>query len=287
MNRQDKRAGLQETHDRSHHAMTKYDPKMALSVIERVAAGELLRDVTAKTSTPEMVSTRTFLMWVNTVPELGEAYRLAMEMSAHALEEEAIEEARNRRDAPGTAPKVSASNNLIRQLQWSAERRDPGRYGQKNNAALIVPVVINTTLNLPDTKRQVSESPEFYKLSVPIEDGEFSEVQKPEAEKEVEGLTVLNPADFQTPDAKADFSKMLRVDEPVISTNRQPLLHRERKQMSRTKRQLVPRVKVPGQITGMMEAERNAKEYRDGISKLSHEADGVGRQSDSVSVRKE
>lgn len=202
---------------------TKYNPNIALDIVERVAEGELLSKITAKGAVPETITKQTFLRWVATVPELQTAYSAALQLSAHSFEEKAIDKAQRTADAPGSPQNVSAASLLISQYRWSAARRNPTRYSDKGNTQIVVPVNINTSLNM-GTQRQTMdvEVPDIYTLK--FDEGEFKEVEvdtgSVHAQPQLEA-----PAEEIAPEIKKeDFRQLLRPDEPVSGVSRQPIL---------------------------------------------------------------
>lgn len=163
----ERNAGLKRT-TIGGRTLTSYDPHLALEIVERVAEGETLVKITEEKRFP---TRGTFMKWMARVPELREAYMAARELSALAFEEEAIENARSLRKSPGTAQAVRAADIAINQLRWSASRRDPKNYGDKGLASTIVPVTIQTTLNLGEGSKQgQAEIPDIYTIDVtPVE----------------------------------------------------------------------------------------------------------------------
>jgi len=210
---------------------TKYDPSIALDIVERIADGELLIKITAKDAVPKTITKQTFLRWVATVPELSTAYSAAMQISAHAFEEKAIAKAESTAATPGSPQNVSAASLLISQYRWSAARRNPTRYSDKGNTQIVVPININTTLDLGNSKQTIDvEVPDIYTFSIPAKEtaveGEFEEVGAVHGEPTPEA----QPLDTEASQAKLaatkeQFRAMLKPDEPVIGTQRQPLLH--------------------------------------------------------------
>lgn len=223
---------------------TKYNPDIALDIVERIADGELLSKITAKDAVPLTVTKQTFLRWVSSVPELQAAYSAALQLSAHAFEEKAIERAERVAQAPGSPQNVSAASLLISQYRWSAARRNPTRYSDKGNTQIVVPVNINTTLDMGKGPQSVDvEVPDIYKISVArkedVVEGEFNEIDQ----------AAETPKDIRHGDGdikKENFRAILRPDLPTIGTQRQPLLARDGKGKSHPgprKRVLTPRIK--------------------------------------------
>lgn len=126
--------------------VTAYNPHVAMRIVERIAEGELLKDICAEGQ--GMPHRGTFHRWVVNNAELARAYGAARELSAQAMEEEAIDMARAIRKNPGTSVNVRAYEVAMNQLRWSAQRRDPSKYGDKAQVSVRVPVQINTQLNL-------------------------------------------------------------------------------------------------------------------------------------------
>lgn len=124
-----------------------YDPDTAYRLMEQIASGQTI--VTALKE-PGMPSRATFYRWISAYPELNKAYEAARELSAQSFEEAALELANELivRENEFTGVMVRRYEVAMAQLRWSAARRDPKRYGQKQEASLIVPIQINTSLNL-------------------------------------------------------------------------------------------------------------------------------------------
>lgn len=211
---------------------TKYDPAIALAIVERIADGELLIKITAKDATPLTITKQTFMRWVATVPELSSAYSAAMQISAHSFEEKAIDKAEKTAAAPGTPQNVSAASLLISQYRWSAARRNPTRYSDKGNTQIVVPININTTLDLGNSSKQTTdvEVPDIYTFNLPTKkedaiEGDFEEVDNVSSDAQPEALpldTAASQAKLEA--AKKEWAASLRVEEPVDGTKRQPLL---------------------------------------------------------------
>lgn len=222
---------------------TKYDPNIALDIVERIADGELLSRITAKDAEPLTITKQTFLRWVATVPELQTAYSAAMQISAHAFEEKAIDKAERTALLPGTPQNVSAASLLISQYRWSAARRNPTRYSDKGNTQIVVPVSINTTLDLGSQKQTIDvEIPDIYTIKLNAEEGEFSELTPSESGERSE----ISGNETSIPSIHDQFKELLRPDVPVVGTSHQPILQSKNKggaPKGPRKRVLVPRIK--------------------------------------------
>lgn len=229
---------------------TKYDPNIALDIVERIADGELLSKITAKDADPITITKQTFLRWVSTVPDLSKAYAAAMQISAHSFEEKAIDKAERTAANPGSPQNVSAASLLISQYRWSAARRNPTRYSDKGNTQIVVPITINTTLDLgPGNRTDEAEVPDIYTISIPgkeVEDGEFTEVN------EGDDLDAANESNSSVDDRAAKererIKSLINTVEPVIGVSHQPILAAARKKAGGPpgprKRVLTPRKKT-------------------------------------------
>lgn len=215
---QDRKLGLPKTQV-GKKEYTRYSPEIALAIVERIAEGELLKDITSPKADVPTVARSTFLRWVATVPELAKAYAAATQLSALAFEEDAISTARDVANTPGTPQRVSAANALISQLRWSASRRNPTKYSDKGNTQIVVPVNINTTLSLGSGQSaDTVEVPDMYtiKIDTPTVDGEFTEVLPEENEPDVveEHVPTID-----------EIREMVPVDVETRRGAQQPLIH--------------------------------------------------------------
>lgn len=128
--------------------LVKYAPEQALKVCEAVANGKTLYSVCRGEGMP---SRTTFYRWIMLYKDVSTAYQAARELSATSLEEEALEIARALKNENSfTSVKVRALDVALQQLRWSAARRDPAKYGQRAKETIVVPIQINTTLDLGD-----------------------------------------------------------------------------------------------------------------------------------------
>jgi len=130
--------------------LTTYQPEVALAIVERIAEGETLSAICAPGS--GLPARSTFRRWVVRYPELSRAYSAARELSAHSLEEEALDTARQLKDPAGrkklTPTEVRALDVAMNQLRWSAARRNPRVYSERGAIQVTVPIQINTNLDL-------------------------------------------------------------------------------------------------------------------------------------------
>lgn len=126
--------------------MTEYDPAKALEILERIAEGETLSAICK--GKEGMPHPKTFKRWVVNNPELAKAYQAAVVLSAGSLEEEALDSARAIALQPKDGTHVRAVEVKLNQLRWSMERRDPSKFGQRNQINVRVPVQIITPIDL-------------------------------------------------------------------------------------------------------------------------------------------
>lgn len=239
--------------ERGGRFFTKYDPNIALDIVERIADGELLSKITDKDAQPLTITKQTFLRWVATVPELSTAYSAAMQISAHSFEEKAIDKAERTALLPGSPQNVSAASLLISQYRWSAARRNPTRYSDKGNTQIVVPININTTLDL-GTQRQTAdvEVPNIYAFNFQekVEEAEYHELETTNTNEDRytgNSETSTSSMDDRRTQTSKEFRELLRPDIPVVGTSRQPILEAAKRKggMPRgpRKRVLTPRIK--------------------------------------------
>lgn len=145
LSKKDAEAGLVKGSDAGVE-LVKFDATAALRVIEALAQGHTLTSALKEPGTP---SWTTFHKWLALYPELRTAYEAARELSAQALEDEALLLARDLA-APNnyTAGRTRQFEVAMGQLRWSAARRDPKRYGTRQETSTVIPIQINTTLDL-------------------------------------------------------------------------------------------------------------------------------------------
>ena len=144
----------------------KYNPELALAIVEEVASGTLLRDVLRRRHMP---TRSTWFRWLMTYPELGKAYTAALVLSAAAMEEEALALGREIVTGHEDGTQVRAYEVAMNQLRWSASKRDPGRFGERMPVSVRVPIQINTTLDLgSEGAGGTLEHPNIYGLTASV-----------------------------------------------------------------------------------------------------------------------
>lgn len=159
--------------------VTKYNPEMALRICERIAEGETLSSICV--SDDEMVARQTFHRWIVGNPELNRAYSAAREISAHSMEEEALDIARLLKDMTDPASaRVRALDVALTQLRWSAGKRNPRVYSEKSAMSFTVPIQINTGLDLGEQGGSAApDHPNVYEITAEIVEDEPSKDQEP------------------------------------------------------------------------------------------------------------
>lgn len=181
--------------------ITLYNPQVALEMVERVSAGETISGMCSEEGS-KFPSRQTFNNWVVKYPDLARAYHAARELSATSFEEEAIDLARYIKNNPESSTMVRAYEVAMNQLRWSAARRDPGKFGDKTNVSIRVPVQINTVLDLGGTSGPTltqGQDPNIYTLQARVEQV-LEEGEKPEQEEDPFGLQTKPNRVYLNPD---------------------------------------------------------------------------------------
>src|SRR5262245_35580534 len=123
-----------------------YDPEMAAEMVQLLSEGHTLREIGARGT--GYVSPATFRRWASEHLDLMKAFKLALEVSAYALDEEALARSRQLAENPISKDHISSLRVLNEQLRWSAARRNPSTFGDKTQVSVQVPIQINTSLDL-------------------------------------------------------------------------------------------------------------------------------------------
>src|SRR5271165_5780241 len=139
-----------------------------LKICTLVALGGTLRKICAEPGQP---TATTFRQAVMADPELREQWEIAKSERPHHLFEEAIDLAREIRDrswAKEETNQVTAARVAIEALREAAARLAPREYGQRPASQVIVPVQINTTLDLSAGKPQRKGSANVYSIDLEL-----------------------------------------------------------------------------------------------------------------------
>lgn len=137
-------------------------------IIAEVALGGTLRSICARPGYP---SSSAFRVAIMQDPELREAWEVAKAERPHNLFEEAIDLARALKEgtwAKDQTNQVSAMRIAIEGLREAAARMAPREYGVRPASSVVVPVQINTTLDLsPGLPRGIAAS-DTYSVEIPL-----------------------------------------------------------------------------------------------------------------------
>ncbi len=165
---QDTKLGL--TRQRSGgRFVTKYSPDLGLQICEKVAEGMTLIAICKLEGMPHR---QTFHKWVVNNPDLTRAYSAARELSSYAMEEEALDLARDIRSRPDLTSQIVRAYDIgMNQLRWSAMRRNPQVFSEKAAIKITVPIQINTGLDLGGTSASggTKAFPNIYEVDAEVE----------------------------------------------------------------------------------------------------------------------
>lgn len=145
------------------------DKQLMFDIIERVAYGWTLKELE---NDPKFPPVSVFLAWMVKNPEFNQLWHKAREISSYSLEDEALYLLREARKGGGALQSqnyLRALQMLVEQLRWSADKRNTGVFGSKNQASIVVPIQINTTLDLGNTTAGTgtAEFPNIYEITHP------------------------------------------------------------------------------------------------------------------------
>lgn len=170
--------------------LTRYDPNIGLEMCERIAEGETLSNICKEDRFP---ARQTFHRWLVNHPELNRAYASAREISAHSMEEEAVDMARKLKRGEVSKDQIRAFDVAINQLRWSASKRNAQVYSEKAQNTFTVPIQINTGLDLgSESASSAPDHPNIYRIEAnveapnPSERGEDTRVDASEVRIEAE-----------------------------------------------------------------------------------------------------
>lgn len=151
----------------------RFDPKVAVTICERIAEGETLSAICAQ---PGMPSRSAFRQWVLKDKELRSAYEAARELQAHSLFEEALDITRILKAGKDGEDKldnnrVNAFRVALDNLRWAAGKLNPAQYGERADPRGVVAIQIVTPLNLGqgDRQRDPIAGENLYTLKATIE----------------------------------------------------------------------------------------------------------------------
>lgn len=139
------------------------DREAAFRVIEAISTGV---DLVTLEGDPSMPTRGQFISWIMRDGELAHAFDLARKVSSYILEDEALAVLRSRRLAKDTTSLALRSDDLyVQQLRWSAVKRNPEVFSEKAAVNVTVPIQINTSLDMGETKMDATKQfPNIYEL---------------------------------------------------------------------------------------------------------------------------
>lgn len=125
-----------------------YSQEVAFKIIDMVMQGKSLRYVVTRPGMPSSVTT--IYRWMTLYPDFKEAVENARQLSAMSMEDKALEVADDliSEDRIWSNNQLRARELALKQWGWSAERRDPGRFGARMAPSTVVPIQINTNIDL-------------------------------------------------------------------------------------------------------------------------------------------
>ncbi len=144
-------------------ALLPYSPSAAFAVVEQMAFGRTLHEISEMPGMPPVDS---FLFWLSQTPDLQLAVEKARQMSAYVMEDEALSLTRRAVSDPGDTSALRALELHVKQLQWSSIKRNPQVYSEKSAVSVTVPIQINTSLDLgqDSARKGTTEFPNIYAM---------------------------------------------------------------------------------------------------------------------------
>lgn len=124
-----------------------YTQEMAFKIIDMLMVGKTFRYISTR---PGMPGETTIYRWMAQYPDFKEAVENARQLSAMSMEDKALEVADDllNPDRVWSNNQLRARELALKQWGWSAERRDPGRFGARMAPSTVVPIQINTNIDL-------------------------------------------------------------------------------------------------------------------------------------------
>lgn len=149
-----------------------------VDILEQIAAGKTLKQLDRE----GVVDMRNFYKIIVEYPDVAKAFAIAREMSGYSLEDKALGEA-ERLIAPNdfNGTKVKAIQVAMEQWRWSAARRNKKEFGETSGASVVVPIQINTTLDIgqPGAKASAVQD-NVYEFAAKFEEAEVEPLDKPD-----------------------------------------------------------------------------------------------------------
>lgn len=170
----DNKPGAPTKYIGQHRQMQPYMKDIAIQFLDLVAEGKTVKEIA---ELPNMPTRQTLYRWLSLYSDFNSAYFAAKELSAMALEEEALEIARDlAKPNEYTGTRITALKEAMVQFRWSAARRDPKRYGgAAPQTNVTVPIQINTNLDLNKEGNDEAQNGYSFTAVVPVGEGEAEE----------------------------------------------------------------------------------------------------------------
>lgn len=148
--------------------LTGYDAGAALRVCEAIAGGKKLTEALQEPGTP---SRPTWYRWLMLYPELNKAYEAARQISAEAFEDDLLAMVDVLKNDQLDMSKLLVQRYQIAmvQLRWSAEHRNPAKFGNKQEIQVQIPIQINTTLDLGQGKTSTDVIGNIYDITAVVQ----------------------------------------------------------------------------------------------------------------------
>jgi hypothetical protein len=135
-------------------------------VCEAVAFGADLEEACQR---PGFPSKDLFIGWMMRDPQVALVYQRAREVSAYALEDEALALLRSRVRNPKSALDLRAADLLVQQIRWAAAKRNPQVFSEKSAVNVTVPIQINTSLDMgKGGGAGTAEFPNIYEMKAAV-----------------------------------------------------------------------------------------------------------------------
>lgn len=185
-----------------------YSREAMMAVCELVAQGHLVRDIEQIEGMP---SSRDVTAWLLVEREAQVMMDEARRQSAFAMEEEVIGALRTAAERGVTPTDLRTLAELAQQGRWSAEKRHPKAYGPRPPASIVVPIQINTTLDLGTGEAQIGtdEHPDIWALG----NAEESRARLEKQERRKESLIAMGPMRRTAEDAR-ELVELLALEQP-------------------------------------------------------------------------
>jgi hypothetical protein len=214
-------------------------------MVDEVAMGHTLTELSGRADLP---STQEFLVALARDPLLMRAFNSARELSAYTMEDEALFLLRQAQKTEGKGLNqlaLRALDMLVTQLRWSAEKRNARVYSPKASADAVVPVVIQTSLNLGadgggasadghanvwalEARTQIAVAPRKIgdKAADPIP---LEEVTSPKPRRQMKRVLTPQPKSPQQLEVEAHLREQ-RLEQRYLRKRRAALAAKERKE---------------------------------------------------------